>query len=154
MSSSRSGHLFPNVFYLRQSKSQMETLLTILNLVCQRFKANQLKRHKRWPSLMTAFVSILFSGPVIRPVSHSVGNCPLPLSPLAISRLSIYMYTRLCGASPAVLLILYIQISSLCTSGPRMRERTAVIFPNHGWLARQPTNPSAHGTTDPILLYI
>jgi len=99
MSSSRSGHLFPNVFYLRQSKSQMETLLTILNLVCQRFKANQLKRHKRWPSLMTAFVSILFSGPVIRPVSHSVGNCPLPLSPLAISRLSSKTRANSCEKS-------------------------------------------------------
>jgi len=51
--------------------------------------------------------------------------------------LSLYIYY--CGyvclplwGFPAVLLILYIQISSLCTSGPRMRERTAVIFPDHG----------------------
>lgn len=71
--------------------------------------------------------------------------------------LSLYIYY--CGyvclslwGFPAVLLILYIQISSLCTSGPRMRERTAVIFPDHGWLARQPSNPSEHGTTAPMPL--
>lgn len=85
--------------------------------------------------------------------SHSTSQL---VSQLAY-QLSLYIYY--CGyvclplwGFPAVLLILYIQISSLCTSGPRMRESTAVIFPDHGWLARQPSNPSEHGTTAPMPL--
>lgn len=85
--------------------------------------------------------------------SHSTSQLVSQLAYL----LSLYIYY--CGyvclplwGFPAVLLILYIQISSLCTSGPRMRERTAVIFPDHGWLARQPSNPSEHGTIAPMPL--
>lgn len=44
------------------------------------------------------------------------------------------------GLPSQLLLILYIQISSLCTSGPRMGEHTTVIFPNYGWLTSQPTS--------------
>lgn len=54
------------------------------------------------------------------------------------------------GLPSQLLLILYIQISSLCTSGPRMGERTTVIFPNYGWLTSQPT--SQPGTRRPWCL--
>jgi len=97
MSSSRSGHLFPNEFYLRQSKSQMETLLTILNIVCQRFKANQLKRHKRWPSVMTLFSSFFPGQSFVQSVIQwGTALCPLVLW-LSLDFLYIYVYPSLWG---------------------------------------------------------
>lgn len=113
---------------------------------------------------MTAFVFINFPGPVIHPVghwvSHSVGTRSLPfaLSPSVSPTVFRSFGLSVClsvfpslsvGLPSQLLLILYIQISSLCTSGPRMRERTAVIFPNYGWPTSQPARHTAQ--TDPIL---